>query len=196
MLVREQTLLPAQVQEYVRTNMGKTTFTGIDPGTEPGTEIRGQLNTAKGNLTTEPAIPAQVVRALPPETGNVALIKLARGSLPVAELNPSATLADGSSLLILGFGTADDDFRTATYRPRSKLAGIDRHRSAGIGVDLPNQPGSRHQLPRWHSPGPERSGSWDDRPGSGSPRPGKSGDCAVVDAECVDRRGRNGKQAR
>ncbi|MEU8253622.1 trypsin-like peptidase domain-containing protein [Micromonospora inaquosa] len=124
MLVREQKLAPAQVQEYIRTNMGTTKFTGIDPGTEPGTQIRGQLNTAKGNLTTEPAIPAQVVRALPPETGNIALIKFARGSLPVVELNPSATLAEGSSLLILGFGTADDDFRTATYRPRSKLVGI------------------------------------------------------------------------
>ncbi|MEU1239986.1 trypsin-like peptidase domain-containing protein [Micromonospora parva] len=124
MLVREQTLVPAQVQEYIRTNMGKTKFTGIDPGTEPGTEIHGQLNTAKGNLTTEPAIPAQVVRALPPDTGNIALIKLGRGSLPVAELNPSATLTDGSSLLIVGFATTDDDFRTATYGPKSKLVGI------------------------------------------------------------------------
>ncbi|MEU8167867.1 trypsin-like peptidase domain-containing protein [Micromonospora sp. NPDC049004] len=124
MLVRENQLDAAQVETYVRTNLSKTRFTGIDPGTEPVTEIRGQLNTAKGNLTTDTAIPAQVIRTLPNETGNTALIKLAGENLPVAELNQSASLAEGSSLLILGFTTADTDFRTASYGPQSKLVDI------------------------------------------------------------------------
>ncbi|MGC5330512.1 trypsin-like peptidase domain-containing protein [Micromonospora sp. DT62] len=124
MLVREKTLGDGEVADYVRTNLSKVRFTGVDVGTEPASEVYGQLNDAKGNLTTEPAIPAQVVRALPTEAGNTALIKFARENLPVVELNPSAALAEGSSLLVLGFATTDTDFRTATYRPQSKLVTV------------------------------------------------------------------------
>ncbi|MEV6372434.1 trypsin-like peptidase domain-containing protein [Micromonospora musae] len=123
-LVREKKLDSKQVESYVQTNLAKTRFTGVDAGTEPASEIYGQLNTAKGNVTTDPAIPAQVVRALSPETGNIALIKLARENLPAVELNPSAPLADGNSLLVLGFSTSDTDFRTASYTPQSRLVSI------------------------------------------------------------------------
>ncbi|MFG1775893.1 trypsin-like peptidase domain-containing protein [Micromonospora sp. NPDC049048] len=124
MLVREKTLNEGEVAEYVRTNLSKVRFTGVDVGTQPTSEVYGQLNDAKGNLTTEPAIPAQVVRALTTEAGNTALIKFARGNLPAVELNPSAALAEGSSLLVLGFATSDTDFRTATYRPQSRLVTV------------------------------------------------------------------------
>ncbi|MCM0675205.1 trypsin-like peptidase domain-containing protein [Micromonospora phytophila] len=124
MLVREKKLIPGEVPNYVRTNLPKTRFTGIDPGSEPTSEVYGQLNNAQGNLTTDPAIPAQVVRAQPAETGNTALIKLARENLPTVQISPSATLAEGASLLVLGFSTSDTDFRTATYSPQSKLVTI------------------------------------------------------------------------
>ncbi|MCX4386390.1 hypothetical protein OG777_05545 [Micromonospora peucetia] len=124
MLVREKKLGDGEVADYVRTNLSKVRFTGVDVGTEPASEVYGQLNDAKGNLTTDPAMPAQVVRTLSTEAGNTTLIKFARENLPVVELNPSATLAEGSSLLMLGFATSDTDFRTATYRPQSKLVTI------------------------------------------------------------------------
>ncbi|SCL29019.1 Trypsin-like peptidase domain-containing protein [Micromonospora nigra] len=124
MLVRENQLTTVQVPEYIRTTLPKVRFTGPDPGTEPASEVYAQLNAAKGNLTTEPAIPATVVRTLPAETGNTALVKLARGNLPAVELNPGAELAEGAPVLVLGFATSDVDFRTATYQPRSKLVTI------------------------------------------------------------------------
>lgn len=124
MLVREQQLTTVQVPEYIRTNLPKVRFTGPDPGTEPAGEVYAQLNTAQGNVTTEPAIPATVVRTMPAETGNTAVIKLARGNLSAVELSPETELAEGAPVLVLGFATSDVDFRTAIYHPRSKLVTI------------------------------------------------------------------------
>ncbi|GAB2937441.1 hypothetical protein GCM10027280_27050 [Micromonospora polyrhachis] len=124
MLVREGTLAPGQVDNYIKTNLEKTEFTGIDPGSAPTSQMYGQMNDAKGNLVGDPAIPAELVKARPAETGNIALIKLARENLPVVELSGSAEVKEGSSLLVVGFGTDDTDFRTAAYTPRPKLVTV------------------------------------------------------------------------
>ncbi|MBQ0900515.1 trypsin-like peptidase domain-containing protein [Micromonospora sp. U21] len=123
MLVREKKLTAAQVQGYVTTNLGKTRFTGVDSGTEPGVQLFGQLNTARSNAPEGPAIPGQVVAASAADGSNVALVKLSRDKLPAAELGPGE-LATGSSLLVVGFSTDDVDTRTATYVPRAKAVAI------------------------------------------------------------------------
>ncbi|GAB3138750.1 hypothetical protein GCM10027290_06680 [Micromonospora sonneratiae] len=124
MLVREGTLASGQVDNYIKSNLEKTEFTGIDPGSAPTSQLYGQLNDAKGNAVGDPAIPAELVKARPAESGNTALIKLARENLPVVELSGSAEVKDGGSLLVVGFGTDDTDFRTASYTPRPKLVTV------------------------------------------------------------------------
>ncbi|MFF5218998.1 trypsin-like peptidase domain-containing protein [Micromonospora sp. NPDC000442] len=124
MLVRERELTDAEVPGYVQTNLPKVRFTGIEPDSPPAGEVFAQLNTATGNQTTSPAIPVEVVRTLPAEAGNTALIKLTQDNLPAVELNPSAGLEEGGTVLIIGFATTDSEFRTATYRPQSKLVTI------------------------------------------------------------------------
>ncbi|MGI5525781.1 trypsin-like peptidase domain-containing protein [Micromonospora sp. CA-259024] len=122
-LVREKKLTAAQVQGYVTTNLGKTRFTGVDPGSEPGVQLFGQLNAARSNVTDGPAIPGEVVAATAADGSNAALVKLARDKLPAVELGPSE-LAAGSSLLVVGFSTDDVDSHTATYLPRAKAVAI------------------------------------------------------------------------
>ncbi|RLP92846.1 hypothetical protein EAD89_07670 [Micromonospora sp. BL4] len=123
-LVQEKKLSAAQISTYIATNLAKVRFTGVEPTTEPTSAVYGQLNTAKGNVTEAPAIPAEIVRSLPEDSGNTALIKLAQGGLPAVELNPSASLAADASVRILAFTTTDVVFRNATYRPQSKLVTI------------------------------------------------------------------------
>ncbi|MEV4659306.1 hypothetical protein [Micromonospora sp. NPDC049301] len=124
LLVQEKKLPAGQVSTYIAANLGKVRFTGVEPGTAPTSAVYGQLNTARGNVTEAPAIPAEVVRSLPEDSGNTALIKLAQGGLPAVELNPSASLAENASVRILAFTTTDVVFRNATYRPQSKLVTI------------------------------------------------------------------------
>ncbi|SIN36497.1 hypothetical protein [Micromonospora cremea] len=124
MLVQEKKLPAGQISTYIAANLAKVRFTGVEPGTEPTSAVYGQLNTATGNVTKEPAIPAEVVRSLPEDSGNTALVKLAQGGLPAVELNASASLAVDASVRILAFTTTDVVFRNATYRPQSKLVTI------------------------------------------------------------------------
>ncbi|PZG12804.1 hypothetical protein C1I95_25100 [Micromonospora craterilacus] len=119
-LVADGKLKAAEVSGYVRARVATSVFTGPDPGTEPAATVHGQLNVATGDLTESPAIPATVVRALTLAEGNLALVKLDQGNLPAAELNTSATIAGGTPLHALGYGTTDADYRSATYTVLSK----------------------------------------------------------------------------
>ncbi|MEU4676175.1 hypothetical protein [Micromonospora sp. NPDC023737] len=119
-LVQEKKLPSGGVDNYIRTTLPKVRFTGAEPGTEPLSEVYGQLNNAKGNVSKAPAIPAEVVRSMPAEDGGTTLIKLAQDNLPAVELNRSASLDQDASLFILGFRTTDTVFRNAVYRPQSK----------------------------------------------------------------------------
>ncbi|WFE44683.1 trypsin-like peptidase domain-containing protein [Verrucosispora sp. WMMD1129] len=110
----------ADVDNYVRTRMATTVFTGSEPGTEPEASLYGQLNVATGDLTSGAAISGSVVRALTLEEGNLALVKLDQGNLPAVEVNASATIAAGTALHALGYATADTDYRSATYSVESK----------------------------------------------------------------------------
>ncbi|MFV2102841.1 trypsin-like peptidase domain-containing protein [Micromonospora sp. LOL_024] len=114
-LVADGTLKADDVQRYVRTRLASTAFTGPEPGTEPDSRLFAQLNVAVGDLTENPAIPGSVIQALSLAEGNLALVKLDQGELPAAELNNSATIASGTSLQVLGYGTADTAYRSATY---------------------------------------------------------------------------------
>ncbi|MGV9808132.1 S1 family peptidase [Micromonospora chersina] len=133
MMVREGKLTPAQVQGYITANLEKTLFTGVDPGTQPSSQLYAQLTAAKGSVTDDKAVPAQVVAAQTSADGNVALIKLDRGNLPAVELNPGAAVTESGKLLILGFGADDADPRAATYLPRAaevRIAGTGRRGAA------------------------------------------------------------------
>lgn len=123
-MVRSRRLAPAQVDTWVRGNLAKTRYTGVDPGTEPTSQVYAQLGSGRSNLTDGQAIPGQVVDALPADAGNTALVKLAKENLPAVEVNPSATLSAGASMLIVGFSTGDNDSRAASYTPRAKLVTV------------------------------------------------------------------------
>ncbi|MEU0153524.1 trypsin-like peptidase domain-containing protein [Micromonospora fulviviridis] len=129
MMVREGKLTAAQVQGYITANLEKTLFTGVDPGTEPSSQLYAQLTEAKGGSTDDKAVPAKVVAAQTAANGNVALVKLDRSNLPAVELDPGAAVTESGKLLILGFGADDTDTRAATYLPRAaevRIAGTGR----------------------------------------------------------------------
>ncbi|MEU2662031.1 MULTISPECIES: trypsin-like peptidase domain-containing protein [unclassified Micromonospora] len=119
-LIEQKKLTASGLDQYVRTRMATTSFTGNEPGTEPTNEVFGQLNVARGDLTADPAAPVEVVRVLPVDNGNLALVKLTQTNVPAVELNTEATLGSGTSLLVLGYSTTDTDFRAATYTLQSK----------------------------------------------------------------------------
>ncbi|MFF3865528.1 trypsin-like peptidase domain-containing protein [Micromonospora sp. NPDC001898] len=125
------TLERSEVAAFVKARQRTAVFTGPEAGTQPEARLYGQLNVAKGDVTDTPAIPGTVVRALTLEEGNVALVKLAQENLPTAELNPSATVAAETSLLVLGYGTTDTSYRSATYTVSSKPVTV-------TGVDAPS----------------------------------------------------------
>ncbi|MER7442382.1 trypsin-like peptidase domain-containing protein [Micromonospora avicenniae] len=119
-LVSEGSLKPADVNSFTRSRMKTTAFTGDSPSSPPEVKVYGQLNVAKGSATAAPAIGATVVKALPLEEGNLAVLKLAQENLPVAEVNTGATIAEGSAFVVMGYNTSDTNFRDATYTVVSK----------------------------------------------------------------------------
>ncbi|MFG2009974.1 trypsin-like peptidase domain-containing protein [Micromonospora sp. NPDC048868] len=133
-LVSEKKLDAKDVSAYTRARMRTTRFTGAEATTAPEVKLFGQLNAAKGDVTDSPAIPGTIVRALTLEEGNLALVKLAQQNLPAAELNPSAAVSPETPLLILGYGTTDASFRSATYTVLSKpvrVTGVDTQSTVG-----------------------------------------------------------------
>ncbi|MET7750316.1 trypsin-like peptidase domain-containing protein [Micromonospora sp. NPDC005367] len=119
-LVSEGALKPADVDSFTRSRMKTTAFTGEAPSSPPEVKVYGQLNVAKGSTTAAPAIDATVVKALPLEEGNLAVVKLAQENLPVAEVNTAATIAEGTPFVVMGYSTSDTNFRDATYTVVSK----------------------------------------------------------------------------
>ncbi|AEB43204.1 S1 family peptidase [Micromonospora maris] len=118
-LVADGKLKAGEVGGYVRGRQASSAFTGPDAGTEPAVILHGQLNVSQGDLKDDPAIPGTVLRTFTLEEGNLALVKLDRADLPVAELNTSATIAAGTALHVLGYATTDAEYRSATYTVRS-----------------------------------------------------------------------------
>ncbi|SBT52702.1 S1 family peptidase [Micromonospora auratinigra] len=123
-LVGKGRLKASEVSAFTRARAATAVVTGPQPGTEPEAKLYGQLNTAKGYLTDSPAIPGTVVRSLGVAEGDVTLVKLDQSGLPAAELNPSATITPGTSLLALGYGTTDTNYRTAAYTVLSKPVSV------------------------------------------------------------------------
>ncbi|MFG3710302.1 trypsin-like peptidase domain-containing protein [Micromonospora sp. NPDC047730] len=119
-LIEQKKLSSSALDQYVRTKMATTSFTGSEPGSAPTNQVFGQFNVARGDLTASPAVPVEVVRVLPADNGNLALVKLAQTNLATVELNAEAALASGTSLLVIGYGTTDADFRAATYTLNAK----------------------------------------------------------------------------
>lgn len=119
-LVEQKKLQSDALDQFVRSKLPNTRFTGVDPATPFTSEVFGQLNVAKGDLAASPAIPGRVVRTLGPDAGDLALVKLAQGALPTVQLNAQAATLPGSSLLVLAYNTEDTDFRAATYTQVSK----------------------------------------------------------------------------
>ncbi|WP_435204597.1 trypsin-like peptidase domain-containing protein [Micromonospora sp. bgisy143] len=123
-LIEQKKLTTPQLDGYVRSKLNSTVFTGAEPGSEPTSQVFGQFNVARGDLTASPAIPGQVVRVLEPDAGNLALVKLTQASLPSVELADGGAPAPGAALLVLGYRTTDADFRAATYTVESKPAQV------------------------------------------------------------------------
>ncbi|MEU5720706.1 trypsin-like peptidase domain-containing protein [Micromonospora sp. NPDC047738] len=123
-MVREGKLAAGQMASYITTNLEKTVFTGTGPGTAASARIYAQLNEAKGNTKAEPAVPVQVVKGQAVDSGNLALVKLAKGSLPTVELVPTAAATESGTLLVVAFATSDTDLRAATYRPQAKVVKV------------------------------------------------------------------------
>lgn len=117
-------LTSRETDEYVEEHLPNTSFTGQEPGSEPTTQVYGQLNSARSNLTVAPAIPGQIVEALPADQGDAAIVKLLREDLPVVRLNTSGTLKAGSSLLAVGYRLSDSGSRSSTYTPRARLVTV------------------------------------------------------------------------
>ncbi|OKI89259.1 S1 family peptidase [Micromonospora sp. CB01531] len=123
-LVKEKKLAPGQLDGYIRTNLPTTVLTGAAVGSAPTVTLHGQLNEGEGNASGEQAIPGEVVEAVPAESGNLALVKLAGENLPAVELQPSAAFAAGASLLIVGYAASDTDSRNPVHMPRAKVVTI------------------------------------------------------------------------
>lgn len=156
-LVEQKQLASGELDQYVRTRMGNTVFTGDEVDSEPTTQLHAQLNVARGDLTASPAVPGQLVRVLPPDDGNLALVKLAEAGLPAVQLTEAAALEPGATLLVLGYATTDTDFRAATYTAEARAVqvsgtvrqggvtaarindGLGIYSHGGIGVDSNGQ---------------------------------------------------------
>ncbi|MEV5210091.1 trypsin-like peptidase domain-containing protein [Micromonospora sp. NPDC053740] len=134
-LVAEGSLQAKDISTYTRSRVNTSVLTGANAADQPESRLYGQLNIAKGEVTDSPAIPGTVVRALPIEAGNVALVKLEQKNLPTAELNTSASVSPETSLLVLGYGTSDTSFRAATYTVLSKTVTV-----TGVDTSTPLNP--------------------------------------------------------
>lgn len=119
-LIAEKKLDSGKLDEWVAKNLKNTVLTGVESRPEPEVRLFGQFNVARGNVTESPAIPGEIVKTWDPESGNVALVKLAQEHLPAVELDASADVQQGASLVSIGYGTSEKDPRTATYTVQSK----------------------------------------------------------------------------
>ncbi|MET7708482.1 trypsin-like peptidase domain-containing protein [Micromonospora sp. NPDC005413] len=134
-LVTAGSLQSKDISSYTRARVNTAVLTGLKADDQPEARLYGQLNVAKGEVTDSPAIPGAVVRALPIEAGNVALVKLEQTNLPASELNATATTSPETSLLVLGYGTTDTSFRAATYTVFSKTVTV-----TGVDTTTPLNP--------------------------------------------------------
>lgn len=85
--IKAGTMTTGQKDAFVRDQSPLMQFTGPTPGSEVAQRIMGQLFQATSNLTTEPAIEAQIVEAVPVSDGDVALLRFSLAGMPVAQLS-------------------------------------------------------------------------------------------------------------
>jgi hypothetical protein len=123
-LILDKKLASKDLETFVKSHLNTDVFTGVADGQEPDAQLYGQFNVATGAATEGSAIKASVVKATPREVGNVALIKLETNNLPSVVLNTSSTPAQGSSAIVLGFATSDQDVRVGTYTMQSKTVQV------------------------------------------------------------------------
>ncbi|KAB1911982.1 trypsin-like peptidase domain-containing protein [Micromonospora sp. AMSO31t] len=123
-LVDQKRLAAGGLEGYVRSKLTTTRFTGTDPAAPFTSQVSGQLNVARGDLATSPAIPGEVVRVLEPDAGNVAVVRLSQAKLPAVELAAGEAPGPGSALLLLGYGTTDSAFRGARFTVESKVVQV------------------------------------------------------------------------
>lgn len=116
-LVAKKELSSNELDNWVKSKMATTVFTGADSTSEPESQVYAQLNVATGTLTESPAIPGQIVQVLDVQSGDLAVIKLEQENLPAVELSTSTTLDSGASLFIAGYENSGDN---VTYIPRTK----------------------------------------------------------------------------
>jgi hypothetical protein len=128
-----------QLDAFVTSIRATSAFTGERAGSKPDVRVLGQFDVATPELTTEPAIPAAIVAALPTEGGNATLLRLQRAKLPVIEIDAAADPQPGDTLIAVGYGRASSPEQAGNYAIRTKtvtVTGRTASNRTGISADL------------------------------------------------------------
>lgn len=143
-LVAAGQLAAGQLDSYVGGLTGRSTFTGVSPGTKADAALFAQVDIAVPRTTGPPAIPATVVAAQAATDGDAALVRLSEPGLPAIELDTAATLGPGNQVVILGYGPGSSQATADDYTIRAKTVGVTgRTASNRLGVDGDIGPDSR-----------------------------------------------------
>jgi hypothetical protein len=119
-MIADKKLDSKELDNFVKTNLGQTAFTGQDPATPAEARLFGQFEVATGGKTDSPAIPGKIVTTTESGTGNLALVKLEQGNLPAVELSQAAAPEQGAPLFLTAFATTDNDPRTGAFTAVTK----------------------------------------------------------------------------
>jgi hypothetical protein len=122
-MVRDGVLAAGQRAPFIQQGMASGEFTGKSAESAPVATVYGQLFVGSAGLTGKPAAAGQVVNAQPPAEGGVALVRLARGGLPVALFGGPAPSA-GDNVVQIGYATEDENPEAATYTVQSRAASV------------------------------------------------------------------------
>jgi hypothetical protein len=118
-LIRDKKLTQQQKADFIAQLMRTADLTGATPGSPPVTTVSGQLFVGLPGQTDSTAITGQVVDSQPTAKGDVALVKLDKKGLPVAQLD-DVTLNPDTHVATVGFGTSDPNAATVTYTTQSR----------------------------------------------------------------------------
>jgi Trypsin-like peptidase domain len=95
-----------QKDAFIKQVLDTTEFTGDAPGSKPSRKVYGQVFQGHQGLTTEPAIPGEVISGPSDDSSDVALIKFIQNGLPVVEVG-DGNLTTNAEVVLLGFATSD-----------------------------------------------------------------------------------------
>ena len=122
-LIREKKLAAEQKDAYIAGLATTVEFTARD-GASMDTKIYGQLFQAWGGVTTEPALPGQLMQSLSAAGGDLSMVKFAHQGMPVVEIGGTAMEA-GQPVVAIGFGTGPDAVpETANYTLRTRAVRV------------------------------------------------------------------------